>query len=77
MSQYLKKKILYFDAFQIKNQFYQKFKNTKTLYKKIIYDGKIENLSLNKIPKMHNKYLITENSFSEIVNGLKKIKYKF
>jgi hypothetical protein len=80
MSQYLKKRILYFDTFEIKNQFYQKYKKTKTLYKKIIYDGKIKNLSLtnlNKIPKMHNKYSITENSFSEIINELRKIKYKF
>ena len=79
MSHYLKKKLILFDALKDKNLSYQRFKNIKMLYKKIIYDGKKENLSttnLNMISKINNKFLIKENSFAEIKKELEKIKYK-
>jgi hypothetical protein len=79
MSHYLKKKTIHFDAIKNSDESYQKLKNIKLLYKKIIYKNKIENLSqqahLNNISNITNKFIIRETSFLEIKNQLKKINY--
>jgi len=89
MSIYLKKKIIFFDALKTETNYYSLMhsKNIINLFKKVIFDKKLVNLSdtivqkiLNKKKIINakmitlNKYEIKENNFEEIKKAIINIK---